>query len=402
MIFGLALVPIVALGGGAVDFARRAEVRMELQNAADAAAIAAARVMQTGELERFEDEEELRHRAEEAARNLFRATLANAGADAAIPPDIQFNGERIVIAADVGVPTAFLTVLGIDELQARVNSEVALPESILVEIAMVLDYSGSMEDGDKYIRMTNAAVSFVDKIADDRSGRTKVGIVPFSEFVYATVRGSDIRGTSPADANDPMSACLLNRDYPYATTDEAPFSALPASRWPQSSEAACDPYVDGNLLVRDLTDDFSELTEAMREMRPTGLTNISLASEMGFQMLSPERPFDTARSYEDENLEKVLILLTDGMQTVPAMGPSGATSTLAADDTTAEVCNNMETAGIRVFAIAYDITDQRVRDLLSGCATAPGNYFEAEDANDISAVFEEIYSQIAESVWLSR
>jgi Flp pilus assembly protein TadG len=401
ILFGLVVVPILALGGGAVDFSHRANVRMEMQSAADSAALAAARVMQSGGVATEEEEAARRVSAEAAARDLFNATLANAGISSETVPDIRFTDAGVIVSAGVSVETAFLAVLGIDELEARVDAAVNLPPEVQVEIALVLDYSGSMEDNDKYVRMTDAAVTFIEHIAEDRGDRTKIGIVPFSEYVYATLRGSDIRGTSAARANEVMTACILNRGYPYSTTDEAPFPAVSASRWPQGDEDDCGDYEDGNAQVRDLTNDFPALVGALEGMRPIGLTNIALAAEMGFHLLSPDRPFETARAYSEENLEKVMILLTDGMQTVPAMGPSGQISTRAADETTAEVCNNAETAGIRVFTIAYDIEEQRVHDLLAGCASA-GGYFDARDANDVSGAFEEIYAQLTASIWLSR
>jgi hypothetical protein len=137
-------------------------------------------------------------------------------------------------------------------------------------------------------------------------------------------------------------------------------------------------------------------------MRPTGLTNIALASEMGFHMLAPNRPFEAAREFTDTDTRKIMVLLTDGMQTVPAEGPSGNISTLDADETTAEVCANAKAEGISIYTIAYDIHDQRIRDLLTACATDPADYFEPSGVAGIGAVFDEIFAQIAESAWLSE
>ena len=55
MIFGLAVIPVLALGGGAVDFAQRARIKGEIQAAADTASLAAARIVQTGQLTRDGD-----------------------------------------------------------------------------------------------------------------------------------------------------------------------------------------------------------------------------------------------------------------------------------------------------------------------------------------------------------
>jgi hypothetical protein len=408
MIFGLAVIPLLALGGGAVDFAQRARVKGEIQAAADTASLAAARIVQTGQLTRDgdweENWEELKRKAETSARKLLAAAIRNLGTEGMPDFDIEITEDSVVIRASYDMKTSFLGVIGMNTLPANTLAEVNLPDPILVEIALVLDYSGSMNDNDKYIRMTAAAQEFIAKIAADRGDRTTIGIVPFSEYVHATVPGGMIRGTPAADATTPMTTCLLNRDYPYSTEDSTPSTSIQESRWPQVdlSDPKCQAYANGNLAVRDLTDDFDGVKDALSDMRPTGLTNIALASEMGFHLLAPNRPFETARDFSDTDNKKMMILLTDGMQTVPASGPGGAVSTLAADESTAEVCTNAKAEGIRIFTIAYDITEERIRTLLSGCATSASSYFEPNGVAGIDAVFDEIFSMITESAWLSK
>ena len=69
---------------------------------------------------------------------------------------------------------------------------------------------------------------------------------------------------------------------------------------------------------------------------------------------------------------------------------------------TAEVCTNAKAEGIRIFTIAYDITEERVRTLLSGCATSASTYFEPNGVAGIDDVFDDIFSMISESAWLSK
>lgn len=408
MIFGLAIIPLLALGGGAVDFAQRARIKGEIQAAADTASLAAARIIQTGQLTRDanweENWEEVRRKAETTARKLLATAIRNLDTEGTPDFDIEITEESVIIQTRYDMKTSFLPVIGMNTLPVRMLSEVNLPDPILVEIALVLDYSGSMNDNDKYIRMTAAAQGFIEKVAADRGDRTKIGIVPFSEYVHATVPGGMIRGTPAADANTPMTTCLLNRDYPYSTEDSTPSTSIQESRWPQValSDPKCQQYANGNLAVRELTNDFDGVKDALSDMRPTGLTNIALASEMGFHLLAPNRPFETASDFSDTDTQKIMILLTDGMQTVSAMGPSGAVSTLAADESTAEVCTNAKAEGIRIFTIAYDISEERIRTLLSGCASSATTYFEPAGVAGIDEVFDEIFSMISESAWLSK
>ena len=404
IMFGLAVIPLLALGGGAVDLAYRAKVRADLQSAADTAAIAAARSVQDAQMARDTDWDALSAGARAQATQMLEASFASYGESSRPDIDVEVSEELVRISAKLDVKTSFLGVIGISKLKASGLAEVNLPDPVLVEIAMVLDYSGSMRDNSKYVRMTAAARDFVRKVGTDRGDRSKVGIVPFSEYVYATISGGDIRDTPPAAANIATPACLLNRGYPHSTGGETPYSGTAESRWPQVDPAdpKCQAYADGNLMVRDLTNDFDALDAALAGMEPVGLTNIALAAEMGWHLLSPERPFDTARNYSDMHVKKIMILLTDGMQTVAAEGPTGAVSTLAADDVTVEVCANAKAAGVVIYTIAFDIDEPRIQSLLGGCASGASNYYDARESANIAGVFDGIFAQISESVWLSR
>jgi Flp pilus assembly protein TadG len=404
MIFGLAVIPLIALSGGAVDLSTRTNVRAGIQSASDAAALAAARTLQAGQRLDGQSREELEATARANAQQMFRASMVGFANVSNTEPVIEIVGGRVRVTADVDVRTSFLGLVGIDHLATGGLAEVNVPDPMSVEIALVLDYSGSMAENNKYARMTTAAKTFIGKVAADRTTNTKIGIVPFSDYVYATLPGSNIRDTNYMQANHSTTACLLNRDYPYSASADEPHDAIAASQWPQADpdSSRCQAYSSGGLRMRDLTNDFAGLSTALDGMRPLGYTNIALAAEMGWHLLTPEAPFDTAQPPSEATLRKVMILLTDGVQTVQAGGPGGGYSTVAADETTAELCENADDAGILIFTIAYDISEDRVRDLLSGCASSADAFHEAQDETQIGAVFEEIFAQLTESVWLSR
>lgn len=403
ILFGLAVVPILALSGGALDFTQRGRIRTEIQSASDAAALAAARMLQEGQTADKVRWGKLKGQARKTARDVYDASVARSGAKKTAP-DIFIDDEIVRVSADVAVPTSFLAVIGISSLPAKAMAEVEVPDPITVEIAFVLDYSGSMAKNEKYARMTTAATGFIQKVADTRAERTKIAVVPFSEFVYATVPAGNVQGTANKDAKTARTTCLKNRGYPYSATNDEPRSGVVESKWPEADPggAECTPYAANSLKTLDLTSDFPAVTTALAGMRPTQLTNVALGAEMGWHVLSPGEPFDSARPYSDPLARKILILLTDGVQTVSAEGPGGSVSRVAADQTTAELCDRMTDAGIRVFTVAYDIMEERVRDLLSGCASEKANYHEAQGADDVSRVFESIYGQITESVWLRK
>src|SRR5947199_1763388 len=95
----------------------------------------------------------------------------------------------------------------------------------------------------------------------------------------------------------------------------------------------------------------------MSQWQPIGYTNISRGTEIGWQLLTPNQPYELGLNPTSPNVSKILILLTDGVQTMPAMGPSGEVSVTAANDTTAELCTNIKAAKTTIFTIAYNVDD---------------------------------------------
>jgi Flp pilus assembly protein TadG len=195
IIFAFAIAPLIALSGGAVDLSNRANINTEMQSAADTAALAAARTVQAAAGTERGDEVKwgkLKKEAERAAQDVFTAATGTLSG-MKVQPKISVTKDTVTVSALTDVPTSFLGVIGIGKLKASALAEVGIPKPVKVEIALVLDYSGSMRENDKYIRMTKAAQEFIAKIGQQRSEDTKIGIVPFSEFVYATVLGRDVR-----------------------------------------------------------------------------------------------------------------------------------------------------------------------------------------------------------------
>jgi hypothetical protein len=199
-----------------------------------------------------------------------------------------------------------------------------------------------------------------------------------------------------------MTVCLKNRDYPYSATVGPPKTSVEASRWPAAApaEAYCKDYGPRGLVARDLTSDFAALDAALGQMQPIEKTNIALGAEVGWHMLTADAPFEQAS--DAKGTQKILIVLTDGVQTVEATGPAVSSRRSPRTRQPRSIVRTPKGGGIRIFSIAYDILDPRVRTLLSGCASDADSYHEPKEADDISRVFDEIFQDINHTVWLRR
>ena len=108
-------------------------------------------------------------------------------------------------------------------------------------------------------------------------------------------------------------------------------------------------------------------------------------------------------SYDDEETQKFMVVLTDGAQTEPAFGP-GSTRTVAQGEANLEtLCTNAKAKGITMITIAYDLDDNATTNRLKNCATDPDkNFFVATSAAAVAGAFENIKTLITAQVFVSK
>lgn len=398
ILYALSAVPVCVAAGSAIDYVRYFAGTTELQSSLDSAALAAASTKDATNEERVA-----------LAEATFLANLQNgslSGAD--ITRSFEIEDDTVIAAADMNMPTSFMRFGGISSMELSISAEVAVPGDKKAEIALVLDYSGSMNDtisgGVKYVAMRNAAKDLISDLEAANPDKVKFGLVPFSHHVYGTLPKSYILG---ATGSGNWTGCTQDRKYPYNLTDATPTSAN-ASKWGQAQapvhiSSGCSGYVSNNLVMKPLTNDFSGLKSQLDIMTPYAWTHIALGVEFGFHMLSDNAPFSEGASYDDEETMKFMVVLTDGAQTEPAFG-SGSIRTVAQGESNLEtLCTNAKAKGITVITIAYDLDDNATTQRLKNCATDPdSNFFVATDTAAVASAFNNIKTIITAEVFISK
>ncbi|MDO8353446.1 MAG: VWA domain-containing protein [Aestuariivirga sp.] len=396
--YAISAIPIFVAAGSAVDYIRYLANVTELQAALDSAALAAASTPEATDAVRLALAEAT------FVRNLEGGDLA----DAAIVRSFDIQDETVVAAADMDMATSLMQFANIDSMKLTVGTEISVPESKNAEIALVLDYSGSMSEsiagGVKYVAMKNAAKDLISDLEAANPDKVKFSLVPFSHHVYGTFRESDILGQS---GSGNWTGCSQDRKYPFNLTDDEPTSDN-NSKWGQAQapvhiSSGCSGYSSNKLLMVPLTDDFSYLRSRLDMMTTYAWTHIAVGVEFGLQMLSDSETFPGGVSYDDEETQKFMVVLTDGAQTEPAFGP-GSTRTVAQGESNLEtLCTYAKTKGITMITIAYDLDDNDTVDRLRDCATDPDkNFFVATSAAAVAGAFENIKTLITAQVFVSK
>jgi Flp pilus assembly protein TadG len=194
VIFALVLPLLILITLGGVDISRASAVKMNLQDALDAATLAAAR-------SQFTDDAQIT----EVGLNSLRANLAPFPdvelvegqtsfslnlTTGAVEADARVSVDTLV--ADIVLPP-YGAALD-DRLPVRARSQV-LRSNNRIEVALVLDNTGSMS-GQKLTNTKAAAIDLINRLeaADGRSIETdaiKISLVPFSQTVRVHQGGTN-------------------------------------------------------------------------------------------------------------------------------------------------------------------------------------------------------------------
>lgn len=440
MVFGLAVTAMFGMIGFAVDFSRAHAVKQSAQGAMDAAMMSAARK------ETLTD-----HLVEDTIETYMALTdsVKHGAIAVSTVGRVLDSGATVEGEVVLRMPTRILSVLGFGHIDVKIESRVmrALGN---VEIALVLDTTQSMA-GSRLDSVKTAASQLVDTLFSlpDASNKVKVSVVPFAQYVNVglenrnaswmdvppdtSTTGMYCRDTYP---NASKSNCRI--EYYTAYSDGIPYTAQnEVCDWDWGTAVnVCDPYTSTNtwngcagarsnpLNIRDeqystripgirnvscpskilpLSKSASDIKNNIDAMSPYGDTYIPAGLVWGWRSLSNRAPF--TESADDQataggSVRKYLVLMTDGFNTRSPRYPEGdheGSDPALANQLTRAACDNIKAdsdSKIEIYTIAFEVTDEGVKDILRYCATPGGAFFDAVDYGKLLTAFGEIGNSV--------
>ncbi|HRK62982.1 MAG TPA: ubiquitin-activating E1 FCCH domain-containing protein [Terricaulis sp.] len=192
MMWALLAAFTVGLTGLTVDFTRAQMIRAQMQNAADGAALVAARGDAMTEAQRHE-----------AARAFFDAEMGEMANAVSFTLTELANGQMSVIAT-MPMPLSLARLVRNEDWNLRVESD-AERSGVNLEVSLVLDTTGSMA-GQRIIDLRTAATDLVNTIVQDEQVPyySKISLVTYSQGVnlgsYATQARGPITGPTSITA----------------------------------------------------------------------------------------------------------------------------------------------------------------------------------------------------------
>lgn len=413
LMFGLVGLVLLMLVGGAIDYSRAANERTRLQSAIDATGLALVHLP-----------------SDTSAAVISQQALAFFSS--VYKPSPGFSTPRLTatqmangikLEAVNDVPLSVLALTGTNSWPVGVSSQTVYGKN-KIEIALVLDNSGSMAIDGKITALKNAVDNLITQLSSlvVNPGDVKLSLVPFNTQVnigtgYASssalrfdvdvsnphirnyIKNFGISRYAPIPANWP--GCVSDRDddyHDYDTKGDAPTTAKES----KYVAAYCHYYVGGYPVagqqitaMKALTTDLDSVRAASNSMIPTGATNITIGLVTGLATLRADTPFG-AQSATDTFTNKFVIVFTDGHNTQNRFKGNGFDKNAESPQVDARFSKACDNARSSARAVIFTVgIGDGANDLLRSCATDPAAYyFPISSASQIGAAFEAILGQI--------
>lgn len=436
LIFGLTIFLMVLVATGmAIDFMRHENMRSRLQATLDRAVLAAADLDQTNDPQAVVED------------YFAKSGLSNYNLNVVV--DEGLNYRTVTADASSEVNSMFLNMVGIESINAPAGG--AAEERINnVEISLVLDISGSMDDRDKLENMQHAANEFVDAlIKTDTKDLVSISVVPYTgqtnagEQLFNALNVDQIHDYSYCVEFDESDFTTVPLDFgkQYRQAQHYEYSSSYYGSWanykiqnPWCSDKASEeiqPFQNDNL----------SLKTTINSYEPRTATGIHYAMKWGAALLDPSmRPTVSSlitagevdgvfegrpANYSDEETVKVIVLMTDGMNVNQYRIKEWAYNSTSeykhwakytlwyylnnyvrssdrykyyfkdhtsgtADYRLSTICEASRDAGIVIFSIGFEINNNAAASaVMSNCATSDSHFYAVEGV-EISDAFGAI------------
>ncbi|MBD0425657.1 TadE/TadG family type IV pilus assembly protein [Aquisalinus flavus] len=424
MMTALVAVPLLGLLGGAVDIVRMNQMRSEIQGVVDAGVLAISEINNNND-------------PKKTVEQFIKAGLRQSKLDpSAIKLDVKvaevLNGKTVDVTANYEMQTFFLGMFGMNKMDIRIASSGTQTYSD-IEIALVLDISGSM-NGTKFTNMQDAAEDFIDAVLTDKmKNQTTISIIPFSSNVNVGDDFKSFARTADIDTNHDTNfsdghiwdGCVEWDVGMFDDNKPAANSLDVMPRFKDDPDASLRHCPESNNEALYLSNNSSDLKDKIDDLTISRNTSLDVGALVGLKALAPDMKGHISGDQQakhpaayNSGVMKALIIMTDGEAT-DHMRPNDGCDVLGywawsnyqkkwvwqncgyqkysnAQNRTnfTQVCNEAKANGVMVYTIGFQIAKGGNSDIiLRDCASNTSQYYYIEDT-DISSAFKSIAASI--------
>jgi len=415
IIFTIALLPIVGLTGGAIDYSRASSVKAAMQAALDATALAMSKEASTLTAT------QLNQKADAYFKAAFNRPEAHSIAISA--SYTTTGGSSVTVTGSGQIATSFMGVIGINSIPISSYAKTAWGSGKL-RVALVLDNSGSMGDGGRMTALKSATKNLLTTLqnAAANPGDVQVALVAFNKYVnvgsgnytanwidweewdddnghdYSTttcsVQKTGRSGRSKKkcsttttwvpDNHNTWNGCVTDRDHPYDVQNTAPDTTKQQTLFPAEQGSPCPTS------ILAMGYNWASLNSKVDAMTPNGYTNQPIGLVWGWHALSPGAPLFSP-PITDNTTQQYIILLSDGENTQNRWH-NGYNAEAAINARQKLVCDNIKAAGIQIYSVLLIDGNE---DVMKDCASKPEMFFKLTSSSQVVSAFSTIGTNLA-------
>ena len=411
LMFAAASTVLMLTAGVAVDYSRMVSTKTQLRAALDSALLSTAKDLAKGKITAAQSE--LR------ANQFFEANLSGTRFPSGSAHLIDFvvDPKDLTVSANATTDLKMMfPVFGTGKTAKVFTTSAAGFTERKVEVSMVLDVTGSMAES-KINDLKVAAKAGVSEFLANGAGNTRVAIVPYSFGVNAGGLSKYVVDTKGKPAKD---SCSTERRGPEMFSDASPITAKitradKINYTDPNNFGVYDVYCPASAVL-PLTKNATTLNKVIDSLSPVGGTAGQIGVQWGWYMLSPQwksvlTGAAEPEEYNQPNVDKYLILMTDGMFNSEATGlkigdvPSHAGISQFSGNLALNYCDAIKDKNVKVFTIGFrlkDIGDKaqqtEATKMLMDCASTPTptqqTFFNAENGSELTKAFQEIAKRV--------
>ena len=423
VLFSLAA-SVLSLGVGfSVNVSQLYNAKSSLQGVVDAAVTSTARDLTTGVIKEADANKSVQ---------AFLDANSQAGilqADQIVLDKLTLDKNAKTVQADVHVDVAlFFPILGMGDMKRVAASTTALYSDKTIEVAMMLDVTGSMA-GQKIKDLRAAASNAVDSFLggqDPSKPRVRVSIVPYANSVnagqlavssvYVEANASE-RKQAPGNASAQLASasprpdnCATERKGVDQYSDAGPGSSMVnrdylLSGFATNTRTAACPVA----ALVPLTADAATLKNVIKDLVASGGTAGHIGVQWTWYMLSEswgsvlnasQRPAKA----DPKKVGKYAILMTDGefnLSYFDATSVNGVYNDAGKEATrtaATKLCAAMRNKGIEIFTIGFKLDETNAVTTLQTCASpdtgSVKHFYQAADGVELDTAFQTIARNI--------
>lgn len=384
MMFALLSLPLLAAVAFTVDYNNMLRVRGQLQNATDAATLYAARY--------YELNKSLPPQSE-----ILDFLMSNSDFGTIVIKDYDYADNQVVLDTKVTYTPYIMSAVVQQDYSLGVHSAAFVSKDTRVEVALVLDNTGSMASSGKIQGLKVAATNFTNTLFDATKATVavRIGVVPFAQYVNVGMGNRNAAWMDvPADTNSlHWNGCVGSRGS--ATDKLALTDDTPSVLFPGIMNATCPKP------LLPLSSSRTDVLAKVSAMNASGMTYIADGVMWGLRLLTPVAPFTEAvdPATVDAEVHKIMVVMTDGENTrapnLPNSPDHNGTSQSRADTWTQQACTYASQQGIEIYTVTYGTqVPISAKNLMKRCASNPANFYDAANTSKLDEVFQEIATNL--------